>query len=250
MITNQKTTGLNIAAGAVLIFFALQTVLRSISILSGIGLGFHTDIVWALQRFLHAFPMFFRMPPLTLVPVLLRFAAYLFLAVCAFRGRRDVLPFVGTVLLTLAAGIALYPRLRAPFVNMFGELCTFLAAALLAAAALMVLLKKGALLKNLWFLPAIPALISAVFGIGVNLSQGLSAFIAFFRAGGVWNILGVSVYLLFGLWLSREAVQNRSSAEADAAQKYAQVCYYYDLCLKGAITPEEYEAKRRQIEGF
>ena len=252
MLIQKKTTGLNIAAGVVLIFFAFQMILSKVALYAGVGIALNRNFLWSIQRFFHGIPFFRTVPSNVLFSMVFRSLALIFLAVCAFRGKRDVLPFVGTALLTICNFITLYPRLLAPPIHMLGELFNFLAAGLLAAIALMVMLKKGTgLIKKLWFLPAIPALISVLMGIGINLSvSNIPPMIVLFRHGGFMSILSVSVYLLFGLWLTRESVQTQMAADAIAAQKNAQLIYYYDLYVKGAITAEEYEMKRRQIEGF
>ena len=250
MQTSRKTQGLDILVGVVFLFFAFQTVLKQLTAFSG-GIMLQ-NFPGSLVNFFRSIPFFFRsLPPYVRVSMFLRAGTYLFLSVCAFRCKRDALPFAGAVLMLVCSLILLYPQLRAPLYLLLPLLFGFLADVLLTAGAQMIMLKKGTgLLKKLWFIPAISAFIAALVPISINLENEMPVMIVLFRQGGIVSILAVSVYLLFGLWLVRDALTDSSDPSAMAAQKYAQLNYYYDLYMKGAITAAEYEAKRRQIQGF
>lgn len=249
MPIQRKTTGLNIAAGTVLIIFALQMLLSRF--VSFVGMVQLTRFFRVLPNLIQSIPMLFNaMPSAMRFGMIFRSLALIFLAVCAFRGKRDILPVIGTAFWTIANFLLLYPRLKAAPLVIMGELFTFLAAALLTAMAVMIMMRKSTdLFKKIWFLPGVLALISVLFTLFINYRLNMMPLLPLlFRQGGIMSILSVSTYLLMGLWLTGEAAEDKKAAAAMAAQKNAQLCYFYDLYVKGAITAEEYERKRWEIE--
>ncbi|MBQ4322168.1 MAG: SHOCT domain-containing protein [Oscillospiraceae bacterium] len=141
-------------------------------------------------------------------------------------------------------------RMRNP-VMILSYILPLASSALLLVMTCSAVLKKPALpLEKLRIVPFLIALVGLVFFIYVTSKlQGFSVDDMLFRGTFVGWILNLLPFALTPNWLIGDMVRERNDAAASAADKNKQVEFYRDLMNKGAITPEEFEEKRRRIEG-
>jgi len=194
---------------------------------------------------------------LSILTSLFSAAGYVLIAVSMFRSKRDILALAGIGLVTLLALISFLSGFSGGILSILSRLLNLGSWAIIALIACSVILKQPQLSANQ--LALLPALLTAVYSV-LNVVSTIINFLSYgfdfllllptLIGTLIGAVLGVVVALLIPKWLLGEAAQGRKAAENDAAQKNAQLVYYYDLYVKGAITAEEYEAKRRQIEGF
>lgn len=190
----------------------------------------------------------------SLITSLIVIAGHVLLAVCLFRGKRDVLVLVGIGLLTLLSLISVISflfsgNLLMLLKNLF-SLASYAVLLLIALSVVMNLkqIPAGTLRLVPMLAAAVSAALNLVFTFSNALSFGLLMMLPSLFGALIGAVLSVVVILLVSNWLLAGETQANAGAASIAAQKQAQLVYYYDLYTKGAITAEEYEAKRQQIE--
>ena len=125
----------------------------------------------------------------------------------------------------------------------------------LASNALLLLMASAVILKKPSFdvesfriVPAILAGVSGVLSIIMSMTGFGFAIIIAIITGLISLVISVLMALIIPSWLVAQTAQQRNAAEAHNTMKAQQIAYYQDLMYKGAITPEEFERKRWEIE--
>ena len=168
--------------------------------------------------------------------------------------KKDVIAVIGTALVALSVPIQVLPQFfflsHTPLI-LLGKILVFLADAAIVLMTCSAIFKKPSLpLEKLSRFPALVALAGVVLSLVAQVSlEGTSFFAVFRHVGYMSSFLSVFVCSFVPGWLLSDIFQARDAAEASAADRNKQVEFYRDLMLKGAITPEEFEEKRRKIEG-
>ncbi len=239
----------------------LKTYSRGTEVLSAVFLLFaacfslYNNYLWSLFRGAPLRSLFRMQPPMTTVSGLLFILGLVLLASRLFAGKRDILAVAAVGLIVLCDllpffGMPSVLRMRNP-VMILSYILPLASSALLLVMTCSAVLKKPALpLEKLRIVPFLIALVSLALSIYVTTRlQGFSVGDMLLRGTLVGWILNLLPFALTPNWLIGDMVRERNDAAASAADKNKQVEFYRDLMNKGAITPEEFEEKRRRIEG-
>ena len=186
---------------------------------------------------------------------LLNIAGYVLLAVSMFRSKRDYLALAGAGLCTLLALISFLTGFGTGILGILGRLLNLGSWAIIALIACTVILKQPQMSVGQFVM--LPMILTAVYSV-LNVINSIMNFAAFGYSMIVFipsligtligSVLAVLVAMLIPKWFLGETVQKQANAASIAAQKQAQIGYYYNLMTQGAITPEEFERKRWEIE--
>lgn len=201
---------------------------------------------------------------------------YLIIAIALFIRKRNALIVVGCIITTIVTVIitcsSIVMIMRYYGFNIYNLVNSVLNLTNIAGVIVFTVIaansksaEKRLKLKNVWFLPAILIIISDVMTLVIQLVFG-------WRMGyGIVSpvsLLGYAIvflaFLFAGMWLclgsDKAAVNPAINYAAAAAPAYAppaqapasvpeELKIYIDLVNSGAITVEEYEAKRKQLLG-
>ena len=189
------------------------------------------------------------------LPMLLTVAGYVLLAVSMFRSKRDYLALAGVGLCTLLALISFFTGFGGGILTILCRLMNLASWVFIALIACNVILKQPQMSVGQFAM--LPMILTAVYSV-LNVISSIINFTAFGYSmiafvptliGTLFGaVLAVLVAMLIPKWFLGEAVQKQANAASIAAQKQAQIGYYYNLMTQGAITPEEFERKRWEIE--
>lgn len=189
------------------------------------------------------------------LPTLLSIAGYVLLAVSMFRSKRDYLALAGVGLCTLLALISFLGGFSGGILAILSRLVNLGSWVIIALIACTVILKQPQMsveqyAKLPMILTAVYSLLTVISSIVNFAAYGYSiiVFIPTLIGTLIGAVLSVLVAMLIPKWLLGEAAQQQAAAANNAAQKQAQISYYYNLMTQGAITPEEFERKRWEIE--
>ena len=107
-----------------------------------------------------------------------------------------------------------------------------------------LLIENKFILVNLWFLPA-------VFMATVFLAEALYSGVNI--RGNLWDLVTAAALFFVGLW-QKNALYPGAGPKNRAPQQYVsgadEIKKYKELLDNGAITPQEYEEKKKQILGL
>ena len=182
-------------------------------------------------------------------------AGYVLLAVSMFRSKRDYLALAGVGLCTLLALISFFTGFGGGILPILCRLMNLASWVIIALIACNVILKQPQMSVGQFVM--LPMILTAVYSV-LNVISSIINFTAFGYSmiafvptliGTLFGaVLAVLVAMLIPKWFLGEAAQKQANAAGIAAQKQAQIGYYYNLMTQGAITPEEFERKRWEIE--
>ena len=219
----------------------MKSYSRNTEVLSSVVLAISALLNLTSLRALAFLPIF------SILGILAAIAGKGILAFCMFKSRRDNLALIGVAVL---AGSSLFS-----FLSFGGLLPTLMNLLALASNALLLLMASAVILKKPSFdvesfriVPAILAGVSGVLSIIMSMTGFGFAIIIAIITGLISLVISVLMALIIPSWLVSQTAQQRNAAEAHNTMKAQQIAYYQDLMYKGAITPEEFERKRWEIE--
>lgn len=189
-----------------------------------------------------------------IVSMLITVAGTVLIGAMMLANKKDLLAVIGAALVALALPVQVLPQFfflsHVPLI-LLGKILVFLADAAIVLMTCSAVFKKPSLpLEKLSRFPALVALAGVVLSLVAQVSlEGASFFAVFRHVGYMSSFLSIFVCSFVPGWLLSDILRARDAAEASAADKNKQVEFYRDLMNKGAITPEEFEEKRRRIEG-
>ena len=200
---------------------------------------------------------------------------YFIIAIALFIRKRNALMIVGGIIASLATVVLTFNSILITFryLHIYNVINSLLNLTNIAGIVLFTVIaarsktpENRAKIKNMWFLPAILMIVSDILMMVIGTVFGWGGM---YGLTIVSSLIGYAIvflsFLFAGMWLCLDGDKVNANAAAApyapaAAPAYAppaqapqsvpeELKLYIDLVNSGAITVEEYEAKRKQILG-